>query len=182
MSLPSASLVPTFVALAALSSPLSAEANEVDWCWGQGWYNSAFGSRHYHSENGRLVYSGAKAHQEINPGLGVTCYKRENPAASYSFGTYPNSNWGRSDYLGLGYDFARAQRHGINYSGGVFIAAFTGYEEFAPKQLGGIAIIPGYTLTMKGEKFGLEAKVVTNLLAKKEDRKLILGFSWLMRF
>jgi hypothetical protein len=174
------------LAFCALSlAPLFAQADTAkEWCYGTPWYNSAFGSRHYHTENGRLVHSSRHItqHQEINPGLGVTCYKRDNPAASYSFGNYANSGWGRSDYIGLGYDFARAQLGTTTYSAGVFIAAFDGYQEFAPKGLGGLAIIPGYTLTAKGEKFGLEAKIVTNALTAKENRRVIFGFSWLMKF
>lgn len=172
-----------FLGLSTLGAHAQTSTTE-DWCYGTAWYNSAFGSRHYHTENGKLVHSSRDVirHQEINPGIGLTCYKRDNPAASFSLGAYPNSNWGRSDYVGVGYDFARTQKAGTIYSAGVFMAAFTGYDEFAPKGLGGIAVIPGYTLTAKGEKFGLEAKIVTNLLAPEERRRVIFGFSWLMKF
>jgi hypothetical protein len=183
--LPSTTPTRSFSALALMLTTSLAQANGLNhWCNGTAWYNSAFGSRHYATENGQLVHGNRDriTHQEVNPGIGVTCYKRENPAASYSLGSYPNSNWGRSDYIGVGYDFARLRLGGISYHAGVFIAAFNGYKEFAPKGLGGLAIIPGYTLTARGEKFGFETKIVTNLLADKDKRKVILGFSWMMRY
>jgi hypothetical protein len=190
-------LAKTFGLLALAGSTSLAQAQrQQDWCNGEAWYNSAFGSRHYQYYQGRTVHANsiAPVYREMNPGAGVTCYRKDSHF-SYSFGWYPNSNPDRTElnhtlremrshtsYAGIGYEFARPRLGGITVAPGVFAAVFTGYPKLETKGLGGLALIPGFTLSARGEKFGFEAKIITDPFADKKDRKTIIGMSWMMRF
>lgn len=170
-----------FAALAALGAmAVPAEAAREPWCNGDLWYNSVFGSRHYSADkNGKLVHD--TRFRESNPGSGMTCFIA-NSNASYSFGHYANSNYARTDYVGLGYEFARPRVGGITVAPGVFLAAATGYPKLATPGLGGLTLMPGFSLSLRGEKYGAEIKTITDPSKDKRERNYIFGFQWMMRF
>ncbi len=192
LNLVHAPLCAAFAALAVSPSVQALGENDKSWCSGEAWYNSAFGSRHYDTHQGRFVHVNniLPLYRENNPGEGVTCYQKDG-RGSYSFGWYPNSKSHvtdlipkRTDYMALGYEYLRWQPGPTTYAAGLFVGLMTGYPKLAIEELG-LTIVPGLSFSVRGQKLGFEAKVVTDLkkmTGGRGDKSAIVAMSWMMKF